>query len=88
VTVAMPFVSGALLYVVIDIGSLEHLREIQRHPVKHRSSLGVCVYVFVVVSSNGSGTRHQLSEHENKQHKDEYRDEQLGKGKTATRAAR
>ena len=58
VAVAVPFVSAALLYVVINIGPFKHLGEIQRHPVKRGSSLGVRVDVFVVVSSNGRGTRH------------------------------
>jgi hypothetical protein len=66
VPIAVPVITIALLYIVIDVGPLQHLREIQRHPIQHGSSLGICVDVFVFASSNGRGTRHQLNEHENK----------------------
>ena len=75
VAVTVSVVAGALLYVIIDIGALEHLRQVHRHPIKYLSRLGICVDVLVVASSNGRGTRHQLSEHEYKQNEDENRDE-------------
>ena len=73
--IAVSPITALLLYIVIDIGSLYHLRKVQRHPVKYDSRLSVRIDVFVIVSSNGCDTRHQLSEHENKEHQDEYRDE-------------
>src|SRR5262249_34778417 len=39
VSVAMPVVSRTLFYIVINVGALEHLGEVQSHPIKYNSRL-------------------------------------------------
>ncbi len=52
-----------LLNVIIHVGSLYHLREVERHTVEHDPGLSVCVEMFVASSRNCRGTGHQLRGH-------------------------
>src|SRR4029453_6622032 len=76
--IAMPVIATALFYVVIDIGPLEHLREVQCHAVKHDSGLSICVDVFMANPRNGRCAGHQLRDHEKNYHEDKYGDEKFG----------
>ncbi len=75
VAVAVALIARRLFYIVIDIGPLQHLREIQRHAVKHDSGLSICIDVFVAGPRNSRCTGHQLRDHENNYHEDKYGDE-------------
>jgi hypothetical protein len=72
VAIAMSVVTIPLLYVVIDIGSLHHLSEVQRHAVEDNPGLRIRVEVFVASSCNSSGSIQHLVDHENNYHKDKH----------------
>src|SRR6266487_3976582 len=59
VAIAVPVIAIALFYVVIDVGPLQHLREVQCHTVKDDSRLSVCVDLFVTSACNRRCTAHQ-----------------------------
>ena len=61
--------------IIVDVGSLEHLGDIERDPVEDRSCLRVGANMLVAGSSDGRGTGHHLSAHENNYQKDDHRHE-------------
>jgi hypothetical protein len=73
VAVSMVVIAGRPFDKIINVGPLDHLRKIQRYPVKHCSRLSVCVDMFVTSPRNGCRTGHQLRDHEENYHKDKYR---------------
>ena len=75
VSIAVPGIVGRAFYIIIDIGSLQHLREIHRHPVKDGPCLRVGTDMLVTSLGNSRCTSHQLPDHENNDRKDEYRHE-------------
>ena len=60
---------------VINVGSLQHLREIQCHAIKYHPGLSVGIDVFVASSADGRCAGHQLRDHENNDRKDKHRHE-------------
>ena len=66
VSVPVPAVGSFLLQIIIDIGSLYHLRKVEGHTVQHDSGLSVYINVFMAGPRHYRSSRHQLSEHESK----------------------
>jgi hypothetical protein len=63
------------LYKIIDIGSFEHLREIQRYPIKDQPRLRVGGNMLVASSGDRGGVVHQLRHHKDDYDKDKNRNE-------------
>ena len=56
VSIAMPGITRKSFYIIVDVRSLHHLRQIQRHPIKRHPCLRVSVDVFVTGPRNSRCT--------------------------------
>src|SRR4030095_9115828 len=68
---------NALLNVVIHIGPLYHLCEVEGHPIQDDSGCSVRVEMFIASPRNRRGTAHQLRGNDSNYHHDQHRYEQL-----------
>ena len=60
VAIGVTLIVRGPLYVVIEVGPFHHAREIDRHPIKYDSALGIIIDMFVATSGDGGGGGHQL----------------------------
>src|SRR5947207_3773630 len=75
IAVPMRVIIRRPLYKVIHVGSLKHLREIQRDPIKYNPRLSVGTDVFVASPRNSRCARHKLRDHENDYRNHKHRHE-------------
>ena len=68
VTVTVTIVSGRLLYVVVDIGTLEHLRNVQADSIQYGSGLSIGIDVFGSETRNGSHAVSKLRDKDSQDH--------------------
>ena len=72
VAIAVPLVN-LLLNVVIHVGSLYRLSEVEGHPIQDDSGLSVRVEMFMAIPRNRRGSAHQLRGHDCNYHDDQHR---------------
>ena len=59
-SIAVPVIVRRSLYIIINIGSLQHLGEIDSHPIKDKPCLSVRIDVFGAGPGDRRSATHQL----------------------------